>query len=141
MAFDLRSKRRNLYPATALTAGTVTTQTETAKVGIGLRLYITCSAVTTGGGNDSVNICAIAPNGTTVALLQISQTNYLAQARTGVIDLHPGVSGNLLGSGITVTPFGYYAAISFTLPLQWCIQLTLGTGNAATLQVDAEILP
>lgn len=139
---NFRIWRRNLYPATALSAQTVTSQTEKATVGVGVRLYVYCSAVTAGGGTDSVSLMAVPPNGgTAVTLATFSKVNMLSAAGTLVFDFRPGATGEFAASGLTFAAGAGYGAAGISIPLTWAVSITLGTGNSATVAVDAEILP
>lgn len=139
---NLRIQRRNLYPAAALTAGTVTSQTELARAGLGVRLYVYCSAVTAGGGTDSVSLVALPPNGgAAVVLATFSKTNMLSAVATLVFDFRPGATGEFAASGLTFAAGATYGAAGISVPLQWAASLTLGAGNSATIAIDAEILP
>jgi len=144
MAFGLRAQRRNLYPATALSAQTVTSQTEKVTVGRGLRLYIYCSATTQGAGTDSISLMAAAPDGgANIQLASFSGTHMLS-ATSGarlVFDFYPGETGSIAPAGVTFAAGSSYAAGAITLPMQWAVQIVLGTGNSATVAIDAEILP
>lgn len=139
----LRVQRRNLYPATAITAATKTSQTEQATVGRGVRLYVYCSGPTAGGGTDSISLVAMPPNGGTgVVLATVGKANMLAQTGTLVIDFYPDQTGQGFGgTGLTLTTGTAYAAVAISLPLQWAVQIVLGAGNTATVAIDAEILP
>ena len=142
MPFDLRAQRRNLYPATALTAQTVVSQTEKATVGRGVRLYVYCSVPTAGGGTDSISLCALPPNGgAAVVLAGFSKANLLAQTATLVFDFYPGETGDYTGAGITFAAGATFATVALSLPLNWAVQIVLGTGNTATVAIDAEIPP
>jgi hypothetical protein len=138
-----RTQRRNLYPAKALTAGVATSQTEKAQAGRGVRLYVTISAVTAAGGTDSIALCALPLNGgAAIPLVTFSHANLLAVAGTLVFDFYPGQSAiGFAGSGSTLAAGASYGSASISLPLNWAAQITMGTGNAATIAIDAEILP
>jgi hypothetical protein len=138
-----RTQRRNFYPATALTAGTVTSQTEKARVGLGVRLYVTISAVAAGGGTDSIFLCALPPNGgAALPLAGFSHANLLAVAGTLVFDFYPGQSAaGFVGTGATLAAAAGYGSAAVSVPLQFAVQIVIGTGNAATIAIDIEILP
>lgn len=139
---NLRTQRRNLYPATALSAQTVTSPSERAIVGLGVRLYVYCSAVTAGGGTDSIGLVALPPNGGTgVTLATFGKANMLSVAGTLVFDFRPGATGEFAASGLTFTAGAGYGAAGISLPLVWAVSITLGAGNSSTIAVDAEILP
>jgi hypothetical protein len=140
---SLRAQRRNLFPSTALTAGTTTSQTEKATVGRGVRLYVYVSAVTAGGGTDSISLAALPPNGSSAAVLAgFSKANMLAVQGTLVFDFYPGQSNSgFAGSGLTLTVGTSYGSAAITLPMQWAVQIVLGAGNSATIAIDTEILP
>lgn len=141
---DLRAQRRNIYPSTALSAQTVTSQTEKATVGRGVRLYVYCSVPTAGGGVDSISLCALPPNGsgTPVVLAGFNKANMLAQTGTLVFDFYPGQSNSgFAGTGLTLTVGTAYGSAAITLPMQWAVQITLGAANSATVAIDTEILP
>ena len=134
-----KSIRRNVMASAALTAGTTTSQTEKNTWGRGIRFYVTASSVTATGTVDSFNLCAAPPNGgSVIALVGFSAANLLSVAGTWCFDFYPGAwlpvsglstSGHLMG------------AAGVEIPLAWAVQVILGTGNAATIAVDAEILP
>ena len=139
---SIRIQRRNLFPSQALTAGTVTSQTENATVGKGVRLYVYVSAVTAGGGTDSLNLVALPPNGTAVVLAGFSHANMLAAAGTLVFDFYPGqTNSGFAGANATIAVGANYGSIAIALPLKFAVQLTIGAANAATIAIDAEILP
>lgn len=138
MSAFTKSRRRNVLAAAALTAGTTTSTTEQTALGLGVRFYITCGAVTAGGGTDIFSLCALPPNGgAVVPIVGFSAVNMLSVAGTYVADFYPGAwlpatvaaGGKLLG------------AAGIALPMQWAAQVTMGTGNAATVAIDAEMLP
>lgn len=134
-----KALRRNVIPSTALTAGTTTSQIETNTWGRGIRFYVTISAVTAGGGTDKLFLCGQAPaGGSLLPLAGFSAANMLASAGTFVFDFYPGAW--MPGSGIA-TGGALVGAMGVELPLNWGVQLVLGAGNAATIAVDAEILP
>ncbi len=133
-----KALKRNIVPATALTASTTISQTEQAQFGRGVRLWITVAAATAAGGVDSVSLCGVPPaGGTAVPIAGFSAANALSVAGTYMADFYPGAwlpatvaAGNkLLG------------AAGICLPVQWAVQIVIGAGNAATITVDAEMLP
>ena len=133
-----KSSRPNVVRATAFTAGTYTSQVETNTWGRGIRLYVTVSAVTSADATDSLFLCGAVPStGTLIPLAGFSAAGILSTAGTFVFDFYPGawLPSQVASGGASLGVMGLH------LPLQWAVQLTLGTGNAATLQVDAEILP
>lgn len=140
---SLRAQRRNLVPSAALTPGTTTSKTEQASVGRGVRLYVYCSAPTAGGGTDSISLVALPPNGAAaVVLATFSKANLLAQTGTLVFDFYPGQSASgFAGAGLTLAAGAGYGSAAITLPMQWAVQLVVGALNAATVAIDAEILP
>jgi hypothetical protein len=144
MAFDLRAQRRNVYAATALSAQTVTSQTETMTVGQGVRFYVYGSATTQGSGTDSIALVAVPPDGNANIVLGTFSGTHLLSATAGarlVFDFRPGETGSEVGSGITFAAGTSYGAMAISPPRQWAVQITLGTGNSATVAIDAEILP
>ena len=138
-----RILRRNVFPPTALTAGTVFSVTQQATSGLGVRLYVTVSSPG-GSGSDSISLCAVPPNGNPpVPMATFSGATLLSTARTLVWDFYPGASN----IGFTGTNAGtlangpLYGVANLSIPLNWCLQIVLGGGNSATISIDAEILP
>ncbi len=133
-----KSLRRNLVPATALTAGTTTSQVETDNFATGVRFYVTISGVTATGSNDSLFLCAQIPGAATIIPLSgFSAANMLCTAGTFCFDFYPrawlptsglAASGQLLG------------VAGVALPMKWAVQLILGAGNAATITVNCEVM-
>jgi hypothetical protein len=141
----VRAQRKNLYPATALTAQAVLSQVEKATVGRGVRLYVNVSAVSGGTGTDSISLCALPPNsaaGVLIPLIGFSKVGMLSLvAGTYVFDFYPGGSSVLTNNGAAALTTGnLMGAAGVNLPMQWGVQIVLGTGNGATVSVDAEIL-
>ena len=138
-----RILRRNVFPATPLTAGTVFSPTQQATVGLGVRFYVTAASVA-GSGADSIALCAVPPNGNPpVPLASFSGAALLSTARTMVFDFYPGQS-NIGFAGVnagTLANGPLYGVANLSVPLNWCLQITLGAGNSSTISVDAEILP
>jgi hypothetical protein len=134
-----KSRHVNLIPATAIAlAGTLLSQTEFATWGKGVRLFVTVAAVTLGGGTDTISLCAIPPQGgAAIPLVGFAAVNALAVAGVYVADFYPGAwlpntvaaGGKLLG------------AAGIELPMKWATQIVMGAGNAATITVDAEMMP
>jgi hypothetical protein len=147
MPFDLRIQQRNVFPSTACTAagGPYFSVTHKSTVGKGIRLYITTSLVTLSTAPDSISLCAMPPNGgAAVPIATLSGPTAggnLTVAGTYVFDFYPGSTTSQVppGTGSAVTFAGGIVAIS--IPLQWQIKIALGTGGAATIAIDAEILP
>jgi len=144
-----KALRRNVIPSTAIAAaGSLTSQTEGNTWGRGIRFYVTISAVTQGGTKDSLYLMAVPPanqsangpgNGTpSVALTGFTAVNMLCTVGTFCFDFYPGAwlpTGGIAASGNLLGVAGIY------LPTCWAVELVLGAGNAATVVVDAEILP
>jgi hypothetical protein len=146
-----KTLRPNVIPSTAIAAaGTLTSQVETNTWGRGIRVYVTVSAVTTGGGTDSLYLCGVPPNfpaippalqpaaANAIALTGFAGVNMLAVAGTYCFDFYPGAwlpAGGLAAAGQLVGVAGV------GLPVNWAIRIVLGTGNAATVVVGAEMLP
>lgn len=127
-----------MIASVALTAGTKTSQVETNTWGRGIRFYVTLSAVATTGGTDSLFLCAQVPGTTTViALAGFSGASLLSTAGTYAFDFYPAawLPSTLAAGGALLGVAGVH------LPEKWAVQLVLATGSAATVQVDAEILP
>lgn len=140
----LRTQRRNLVPPTALTAGTILSQVEQSTTGLGVRCYVTAAAVTSGGGADSIALCAVPPNGgPPIPLASFSANNLLSTARTNVWDFYPGQSNiGFAGTNAGTLANGpLYGVANLSVPLNWCLQITLGAGNSSTISVDVEMLP
>ena len=140
---QIRVQRRNLFPSTALTAGTKSTQNEDALAARGVRLYVYVSGVTAGGGTDSISLCAVPPGGgNAVVLATFSKANMLATAGTYVFDFYPDLTAvGFAGTGSTLAAGANYGAAAITLPVKWNVQIVIGAANAATIAIDAEILP
>ena len=140
-----RVQRRNLLPPTAISAATVVSQTENASVGRGLRLYIYCTNVTQGAGTDSVTLMAVPPDGgLPIAMAGITGSRILST--TGgmryCIDFYPGQpQPGYAATGVTVAAAATYATVCLTIPLKYCVQVVLGTGDSATVAIDSEVLP
>lgn len=135
-----KSQRINLIPSTAVgTGGNVQSQVEKNTWGRGVRIYVTVSAVTATGTNDSLYLCGQVPGGSTVIQLTgFAGANLLSVVGTFAFDFYPGAwlppggiaaAGNLLGTA------------GVHLPIAWAVKLIWGTGNAATVVVHAETLP
>jgi hypothetical protein len=134
-----KTLHRNVIPATPIAAaGSITSQTEFATWGRGIRFFVTVSAATAGGGSDAIFLCAIPPaGGPAVPIAGFAAANALSAAGVYVADFYPGAwlpptmaaGGHLLGiAGIE-------------LPMKWAVQVVLGAGNSATIAVDAEMMP
>jgi hypothetical protein len=133
-----KAQRRNVVPSTALTAGTTTSQVEQNTWGKGIRFYVTLSAVTTTGGTDKLFLCAQVPGVTTIIpLAGFSGASLLSTVGVYAFDFYPGAyqPATIAAGGNSLGVMGMY------LPMNWAVQLVLGSGSAATVQVDAEILP
>lgn len=133
-----KALRRNVIPATALTAGTTTSKTENSTWGRGIRFYVTAAAVTAGGGVDAIFLCGVPPaGGNAIPIVGFAAANSLSVAGVYVADFYPGAwlpptiaaGGALLG------------AAGIELPVAWAVRIVMGAGNAATITVDAETLP
>jgi hypothetical protein len=134
-----KSRHRNVIPATAIAAaGTLTSATQFATYGRGVRFYITVAAATAAGGIDTIFLCAVPPaGGTAVPIVGFAAANSLSVAGVYTADFYPGAwlpatiaaGGKLLGCA------------GIELPMQWEVQVTFGTGNAATITIDAEMIP
>jgi hypothetical protein len=140
-----KSLHRNIIPVTAIAvAGTLISQVETATWGKGIRLYITVTGATTGGGTDALFLCGVVPgtaltsNPVIVPIVGFAVVNGLSVNGVYVADFYPGawlpaaagaVGGALLG------------AVGIYLPMNWAIEIRLGAGNVATIRVDGELLP
>jgi hypothetical protein len=142
-----KSLRRNVIPSTAIAlAGSLTSQTEGNIWGRGIRFYVTVSAVTAGGGTDSFYLNGVPPAnqataleaGASIKLTGFAAANMLSVAGTYCFDFYPGgwlPTGGLAASGQLLGVAGIH------LPFAWAVSITMGAGNAATVVVDAEILP
>jgi hypothetical protein len=134
-----KSSHRNVMPATACAASSTTTsQTQNATWGKGIRFYVTAAAVTAGGGADAISLCAVPPaGGSAIPIVGFSGVNMLSAVGVYVADFYPGAwipasvasGGKLLG------------AAGVELPMKWAVQIVMGAGNAATITVDAEMMP
>lgn len=134
-----KSRHLNVIPATAIAvAGTLLSQTEKATWGKGVRLFVTVSAATAGGGVDAIFLCAVPPaGGTAIPLLGFAFANALSVAGVYVADFYPGA-----WLPVTVAAGGHLlGAAGIELPMQWAVQVVMGAGNAATITVDAEMMP
>jgi len=135
-----KALRRNVLAATAIaTAGNAVSQVEENRWGRGVRFYVTVASPTAGGGTDSFYLCAQIPGtATVIPLTGFAAANLLAVAGTYCFDFYPGAwlpASGLATSGLLKGAAGVH------LPLMWAVKAVMGTGNAATLTVDAEILP
>jgi hypothetical protein len=132
--------RPNVLPSVACASGTTyTSSVESNQWGRGIRFYVTISSVTATGSNDSLYLCGLAPSGTTVIKLGgFTAPNMLSVAGTYAFDFYPG--GWLPSSGIAASG-NLLGVAGIHLPLRWAVSVVMGTGNAATIVVDAEILP
>lgn len=135
-----KSRHLNLIPATAIAlAGTLVSQIEKATWGSGLRFWITVSGVTAGGGTDSIYLAGVPPNGSAlVPLIGFTAVNMLSVAGTYAVDF-------ICGEWLPVTGLatgGKLLGVAAIVPsMQWGVQVTMGAGNAATITVDAEMMP
>lgn len=135
---QLKSIRRNVISSQALTAGTTTSATQKANFERGIRFYITVSAVTATGSTDTFNLCCIPPaGGSAVVLAGFSGANLLSTAGVWVVDYYP--SATLPATFAAGSHFWGVAGIA--VPSQFAAQCILGAGNAATIAVDAEMIP
>jgi hypothetical protein len=134
-----KSRHLNVISATALAASSTTiSPTQSATWGRGIRFYITVAAVTLGGGTDSIYLCAVPPRGgVAIPLAGFSGVNALAVAGQYMIDFYPGAW--LPAAGVTLK--NLIAVFGLELPMNWAIQIGIGAGNAATITVDAEMMP
>lgn len=134
-----KALRRNVIPATALLASSTTTsKTEQLTWGHGLRFYITVSGASTTGGTDNILLCGVPPGTVTpVPIVGFGGVSFLSQNGVWMADFYPGAwlpatvasGGHLLG------------AAGIIVPTNWAVQLVLAAGSAATITVDAEMLP
>jgi hypothetical protein len=146
-----KALRPNVIPSTAIAAaGTLTSQVESSVWGRGIRIFVTVSAVTAAGGTDSLYLCGVPPNfpaiapalqppsANAIALTGFAAANMLSVVGTYCFDFYPGAwlpTGGLAASGQLVGVAG------INLPTNWAVRIVMGTGNAATVVVGAEILP
>lgn len=133
-----KSRRRNVMASVALTAGSTNSVTEQASFAKGVRFFITCSTVTASGGTDKLFLCALPPNGgAALPMVGFSAINMLSTAGTYTADFYPGawLPPTIAAGGVML------GAAGIELPMQWCVQVVLGTANAATIAIDAEMLP
>jgi hypothetical protein len=135
-----KTLRRNVVPSTAVSlAATLTSQVEQNTWGRGIRFYVTVSAVTATGTNDSLYLCAQIPGtATVIPLTGFVAANMLSVVGTYVFDFYPGAwlpPAGIAASGFLVGTAGIH------LPLKWAVRVVFGTGNGATVVVDAETLP
>jgi hypothetical protein len=137
---QVKSLRRNIIPSTAMTTGqTLTSKTEQALYGRGIRLYVTLSSVGTASGNDLLHLCAVPPGAITpVPLVGFTGAALLSTAGTFMFDFYPGAW--LPASGLSANGC-LKGAAGVELPGSWAVQLTMATGSSATVVVDAELLP
>lgn len=140
-----KSLHRNIIPVTAIAAaGVLTSQVEMATWGKGLRLYITVTGAVAGGGTDALFLCGVVPGtgipgvpAVIVPIAGFSLVNQLSVNGVYTADFYPGAwlppalapGGSLLG------------AVGIYLPMKWAVQLRMGAGNSAGIQVDGEMLP
>lgn len=141
--FNLRAQQRNVISSQAITAATVTSAAHKLTSGKGVRFYVYVSSVTTGGGTDQVNLVSYPPDGGAVIVLAgFSKANMLAAgAARFAFDFYPGETGSLAGTGVTFLAGADYGAAAVSVPMSFGCQIVLGTGNTATVAVDAELLP
>lgn len=134
-----KSLHRNIIPATAIaTAGTLTSQVETATYGTGVRLYITVTAPTAGGGTDAIFLCGVVPGtATIVPILGFSLVNELSVAGTYVADFYPSA----FVPATVAAGSALLGAAGIMLPINWAVKIQMGAGNAATIRVDGEMFP
>jgi len=134
-----KSIHRNVMAATALLAGSTTfSKIEQATWGSGIRLYITVTGASTTAGTDGVFLCGVPPaGGNPVPIVGFAGASMLSVNGVYIADWYPGawlptpavVGGKLLGAA------GIY------IPITWAIQVVMGAGSAATITIDAELLP
>ena len=139
MSARVKSLRRNVLTATAVTGGSTTTATvQKDWLGSGVRLYITVASATATGTTDTLYLCGQPPaGGAAIAMVGFSAANMLSVNGTYVADFYPGAwlpatiasGGKLLG------------AAGIHVPLNWAPQVVMGAGNSATITIDAETLP
>ena len=131
--------QRNVLPATACAAASTTTSTtHTATWGRGIRFYVTISAVTAAGGTDSLFLCGISPGTTTaVPIVGFAAENMLSVVGIYTADFYPGgwLPPTIAAGGAA------FGVAGVELPLKWTVQVVMGTGNAATIAIDAELIP
>jgi hypothetical protein len=139
MSTRVKSIRRNVLPATACASGSTTTSTvQKDWLGAGIRFYVTISGVTATGTTDTFYLCAQAPaGGSAFPLVGFSGANMLSVAGTWTVEFYPGA---WLPSG-TATGTKSLGVAGIHVPLNWAAQVLMGSGNAATITVDAETLP
>jgi|SRR6185312_10225274 len=135
-----KSIKRNVFPSQALAASSTTTSAnQQSFFERGVRLYLTISAVTAGGGTDTVFLCAVAPGTVTpIPLAGFSAANLLSTVGTFIVDFYP--SGQLSSTNVASNA-KFIGVHGVTVPVTWAVQLKIGAGNAATIVVDAELLP
>lgn len=133
-----KALRRNVIPATALTAGTLVSQSERNTWGSGIRFYITVTASTTTGGVDSLSLCGVPPGSTTpVPIVGFSGVSMLSVDGVYVADFYPSAwLPPVVAAGSALL-----GAAGIYLPATWAVQLVLGAGSAGNIKVDAEALP
>ncbi len=135
-----KSRKLNVIPATAIAAaGTLTSQVEKATWESGIRFYITVASPTGGTGTDTIFLCAVPPHGgNPIPLIGIAVVGaFSLAAGTYIADFYPSA-----WLPLTVAANGaLIGAAGVWLPMQWAVRIVMGTGNAATITVDAETLP
>jgi hypothetical protein len=145
-----KTLHRNVIPATAIAlAGSLTSQVERQTTGRGIRFYVTVTGVTTGGGTDALFLCAVPPSQTqgvtvtpassvAIPLTGVSAVNAFSVAGTYCVDFYPGAWMPAAG---LATGGALIGVLGVEVPMFWDVRIVLGTGNAATVTVDAELLP
>ena len=134
-----KALHRNVIPATAIAAaGTLTSQTERATWGKGIRFYVTVTGGGAAGGVDTIFLCAVPPGQTVaVPLVGFAAANALSVNGVYVADFYPGawLPPTLAAGGVLL------GAAGIELPMAWAVQIAMGAGNSATVTVDAESMP
>jgi hypothetical protein len=132
-----KSLHRNIIPVTAIAAaGSLTSQTESATYGRGIRLIITVSGATAAGGIDEIFLCAVV-GGVAVPIIGFSLANELSVNGVYFADFYPGawIPATVAAGGALLGAAGIY------LPMGWAVKIQMGAGNSATIKVDGEMFP
>lgn len=133
-----KSNKRNVISSQALGSNsTITSGIQSALYEKGIRLYVTISGITAGGGVDSIYLCAVPPGTTTpINLTGVSGVNFLATAGTFIVDFTPNT-----GLPASVAAAQLLGLVSINVPIQWAVALKTAAGNSCTVKVDAELYP
>lgn len=143
---SLKSRQRNIIPATPIAAGGTLTSAVQKALGNGIRFYVTVSGATTGSGTDAIFLCGVPPSLTqgnpdalkatpAIQIAGLAGPNTLSVNGTYAADFYPGAwqavapgapGGALLGM------------VGISLPMFWAVRIILGAGNASTIAVDGE---